>query len=73
MSHYYLFKDRISELYNQQNKNSRETSPVWLHDCFWINDLFEMPMEVPEYEEEAAYGAALTVGKLVNIVKENMQ
>lgn len=36
-------------------------------------EMFEMPMEVPEYEEEAAYGAALTAGKLVNIAKENMQ
>lgn len=36
-------------------------------------EMFKMPMEVPEYEEEAAYGAALTAGKMVNIVKENMQ
>ena len=36
-------------------------------------EMFKMPMEVPEYEEEAAYGAALTAGKLVNIAKENMQ
>ena len=35
-------------------------------------EMFKMPMEVPEYEEEAAYGAALTAGKLVNIAKENM-
>ena len=27
-------------------------------------EMFGMPMEIPEYEEEAAYGAALTVGKL---------
>lgn len=36
-------------------------------------EMFKMPMEIPEYEEEAAYGAALTAGKMVNIVKENMQ
>ena len=36
-------------------------------------EMFKLPMEVPEYEEEAAYGAALTAGKMVNIVKENMQ
>ena len=28
-------------------------------------EMFKMPMEIPEYEEEAAYGAALTAGKLV--------
>ena len=27
-------------------------------------EMFEMPMEIPEHEEEAAYGAALTAGKL---------
>ena len=27
-------------------------------------EMFGMPMEIPEYEEEAAYGAALTAGKL---------
>ena len=27
-------------------------------------EMFKMPMEIPEYEEEAAYGAALTAGKL---------
>lgn len=28
-------------------------------------EMFKMPMEIPEYEEEAAYGAVLTAGKLV--------
>ena len=32
-------------------------------------EMFKMPMEVPEYEEEAAYGAALTVGKLAGNIE----
>ena len=32
-------------------------------------EMFGMPMEVPAYEEEAAYGAALTVGKLAGNIE----